>query len=497
MIPPLLAIFAYPVVALILFRALDPRPALIWTFLLGYLFLPTGIDFDLPVLPSIDKFTMPALMALLLMLAASPKALAAGGPVLPGWVPRNGVIMGLLVLTIIGAFMTVVTNGDRLAYGPRVLQGLRLYDGFSDVLGVILKLLPFLLARRYLATEEGHRLLLRCLAIAGVIYSFPIIYELVMSPQLNRMVYGFFPHSWAQHVRSGGYRPLVFLSHGLWLGIFMTCTVLAAFAAARSEGSERKLIWLGIGGWLLLILASINSLGALVIAVVLLPLVMFLRPRMQLLLAAVIAGAVLLYPMLRGADLVPTDRAVSLAGQVSSDRAASLRFRFKNEDLLLAKANQRTLFGWGGWGRSRVYDENGNDISVTDGFWVITIGLGGWVGYIGMVGLLCLPIILLAISRNRGTLTLATAGLCLVLAGNLIDLIPNSGISPVTWLIVGALCGRLEQTGEVEPDADSDPTPPDRRPRYSRFDPPERQPIAGRPPLTEPRNMSRSPYRVS
>lgn len=480
MIPPLVAIFAYPLVALILFRALAPRPALIWTILLGYLFLPSGINFDLPVLPAIDKATMPALAAIALMLAASPQAIAAGGPVQPGWWPQNRTVKLLLLIAVGGAFLTVLTNGDRLVFGPKVIPALRLYDGFSDVLGVILKLLPFLLARRYLATEADHRLLLRSLAIAGAIYSLPIIFELVMSPQLNRIVYGYFPHSWLQHIRNGGYRPLVFLQHGLWLGIFMSGTVLAAVAVSRVDGPDRRKLWLGLGAWLLLILINCKTLGATAITIVLLPAMLFLRPRTQILLAALVASAVLLYPMLRGAGLVPTDQAISLAEQVSPERAASLRFRVKNEDALLEKANQRVLFGWGGWGRSRLYDEDGHDVSTTDGLWVIVIGLGGWTGYVGLVGLLCLPVILLAFGRQRATLTLATTGLCLVLAGNLIDMIPNAGLTPVTWLVVGALCGRLERSGVTEADAGGQVRPIDRQLKYTRFDPAD-EPMVARP----------------
>lgn len=37
-----------------------------------------------------------------------------------------------------------------------------------------------------------------------------------------------------------------------------------------------------------------------------------------------------------------------------------------------------------------------------------------------------------------------TAGMSVVMVANLIDLIPNSGLAPVTWLIGGALAGRYE-----------------------------------------------------
>src|SRR5437764_1120755 len=46
-------------------------------------------------------------------------------------------------------------------------------------------------------------------------------------------------------------------------------------------------------------------------------------------------------------------------------------------------------FGWGGWGRSRIFDQwTGKDISVTDGGWIIYFGVYGWFGYLCFFGLL-------------------------------------------------------------------------------------------------------------
>ena len=47
--------------------------------------------------------------------------------------------------------------------------------------------------------------------------------------------------------------------------------------------------------------------------------------------------------------------------------------------MLAAKAMRRPVFGWGGWGRSRVHDEWGTDLSITDGLWIIQFGQLGQV----------------------------------------------------------------------------------------------------------------------
>lgn len=473
MFPPVSTLFVFPIVAILLFRYLQPRAAFVWTILIGYLFIPNLAFVDPPVLPRLDKHTVPALMSVICLLAVYPRMKAQAQTGLPSWIPGTPLIRLLIITMLIGAFMTVATNLDTLVYGPVVLPALKLYDGFSGTLTTIMLILPALIARKYLASEESHKLILKSLALAALLYTPLIVFELVMSPQLNRIFYGYFPHSWSQHVRGNGYRPVVFLDHGLWLGIFMCCATLAAFGYMREQAGGRKTLWVGIGVWLLIVLINCKTLSALAITIGLLPATLLAGVRIQMLFAAAISGCILIYPMLRGADLVPTKTLISWATSIEEERARSLQYRFDNEDILLAKANERPFFGWGGWNRARVFDETGRDISTTDGEWVIRIGQGGWVTYIGQFGLLCAPILLLALRRRHG-LPPATSALCLVLTANLVDLIPNAGLTPVTWILAGALIGQLElQRSGPQPEAEAEDTlvPSSRAPRYSRFGP--------------------------
>ena len=62
------------------------------------------------------------------------------------------------------------------------------------------------------------------------------------------------------------------------------------------------------------------------------------------------------YVAVRATNLWTGQQAVDLAkAVVGPDRAQSLEYRFKCENLLAAKALQQPVFGWGGWGRSSVY----------------------------------------------------------------------------------------------------------------------------------------------
>lgn len=441
-----LALFLWPVVMIWLFLTRSSAVALSVSVIGGYLLLPGQTGFNLPMFPKLEKDSIPILMAGLVMLVGlrRDKMQEAG---LSGLLPRTLTGQVLVLLMFVAAFMTTFTNMDRLVYGAdTVLQGLGPYDAFSAALSTLITILPLLLARKFLYSPEHHRALLVVFAISGLLYTFLALVEILISPQLNRMVYGFFPASWAQHVRDGGYRPLVFLHHGLWLAIFFACALIAACGWLRllRDGLSRWPVVLMIL-WIFTIMVLSNSFGALAIAILLAPVALFFTPRLQLLIAGVIAAAVLTYPLLRQADLMPVQPLVEAIRPYEPQRAASLQYRVNNEDILLEKATERFLFGWGGWGRFRVFDEEtGRDISTTDGRWVIVLGQGGMARYLAEFGLCALPILILAWRRKRETVGLATSVLALVMAANLIDMIPNATSTPLTWLVAGALLGRLE-----------------------------------------------------
>jgi hypothetical protein len=353
-------------------------------------------------------------------------------------------------MIVLGAVMSAQTNSAPIRYGPTVLPGMRLYDGMSLALSGVMVVLPLLLGRKFFAHPENQALLLRALVVGGLVLSPLIVFEIRMSPQLNLMVYGFRANSWVQSVRGGGFRPSVFMTHGLQLAIFVAAVSLAAFGASRALDSARRRFYLLAGGWMLAVLFLSNSLGAFLIAIVFLPVMLFLNPRLQLLFAGVVAASIVFFPMLRSVDLVPTDRILEMVERIDARRVGSLAYRFRNEDILLDHAMEKPLFGWGSWGRNRVFDETGKDTVTTDGYWVIIMGSRGWVGYLATFGLLAGPILLLALYRRRYATSPVTVVLALVVTASLVDLIPNAFLSPVTVLIVGALWGRWELGAAVE-----------------------------------------------
>ncbi len=455
-----LVLLSWPLVAIVLFRVMSLPRAIAWTIIAGYLLLPARAGIDLPLLPALDKTLIPALSAAVLTWVKLRDPRTA--PAVPAAPRVRMLLLVLFGLVLVSPFATALTNAEPVIIGEGALYipGIRIYDALSDVNQMLVMLIPFLLARRFLATEADHAVLLKVIALAGIAYCLPIFIEARLSPQLNVWIYGFFPHSFSQHIRGSGYRPLVFLNHGLWLAIFMASAVLAAAAMFRIRRDRGDRIgWILMAVFLLASLVLVRSLGAFLITVTLLPVMLMAGPRGKVLVAALLAGLVLFYPLLRGSGLVPVDRIAATVESVAPARAESFEFRLVNEDELLERANLKPFFGWGGWGRPFIYDEDGENQSTPDGAWIIVIGQGGWMRYLAIFGLLSMPIVILWWRAGRVRPGPASAGLALVLGAGLVDLLPNGTVTPLTWLLAGAVAGRaqaLQAAGSEEPEPEPD-----------------------------------------
>ena len=437
----------WPLVSWQLWQRRDHVTALVWTILGGYLLLPPLVRIDLPALPDLDKASIPSLVAF----AFATLALRDRISFLPqSWLGRM-----LMALFVLSPFATVLTNTDPLAAGVLAIPGMRIYDSLASVANQAIVLLPYFLARRYMAGPEAPQITLGALVAGGLAYSLPMLVEARLSPQLNVWIYGFFQHDFSQMMRMGGFRPIVFLPHGLWVAFFAYMAAMAGLAQARDCARDQRLRHVLVALYLLAMVALCKSAGPATYTLACLPLVLLAPPQLMVRVAALLAGIVILYPILRGADLVPINAIIDIAQSISPDRAGSLGFRVDNENALLVHAAQRPWFGWGGYGRNLLYDaQTGRSLSIADGYWIIVLGIYGWVGYLAEFGLLVLPLVLLAREVSRKgvpPLPLATGVLALIHAVNLVDLLPNATSIPFTWLMAGALLAqaeRLRATGQ-------------------------------------------------
>jgi tetratricopeptide (TPR) repeat protein len=335
-------------------------------------------------------------------------------------------------------------------------NGLGLYDGLSDALNfTLLWGLPYLVGRIYFGTPEDLRYFAVAMVIGGLIYVPPCVLEMRISPQLLRIFYGNSPFL---AVRLGGYRPQVFFFTGLECGLWMVAAALAAWWMWY-RGGLRRIKMIPFGSVLLPILIATAILCRSTGAIALLALGMIVlwvsdRFKTRLLLAALLLPGPL-YVGTRVTQLWTGQSAVDLADAlVGADRAQSLEYRFMCENLLIKRAIQRPIFGWGGWARSAVYfgeDEPGSSYTpvnqrknvTTDGFWIIILGTKGYVG----LGLFYLSFVLPAVrflwrfpARSLGDPRLAAAWLAVgFLNMYIIDCLLNSFPNAIYITLAGGL----------------------------------------------------------
>lgn len=285
-----------------------------------------------------------------------------------------------------------------LPFATSLANGLGAYDGAQAAFEASMTWgAPYLIGRLYFRDARALRHLASALVVSGLVYVPFSLWEIRMSPQLHKAVYGFTPIFFAQAMRYGGYRPNVFMRDGLMLAMFLAAASVAAYWSWRT-GALRRIARLpaGVAFWVLalttLLTKSVGAIVLLVTAVAALEGTRKTRSAVPILLLLIVPPAYCASRILgwSGAAIVDASREV-----VAEDRAQSLEFRMVNENMLIAKALRRPWLGWGRWGRARVYDADGRDISITDGLWIIVLGNGGFSTLVSLALVLGLPAVLL------------------------------------------------------------------------------------------------------
>ena len=344
---------------------------------------------------------------------------------------------------------SVLPNSDPIVFRSWQLPGLNIRDVISALGNQMIVLIPFLLARQFLSSALAVREVLVIFVIAGLAYSVPSLFEIRFSPQLNTWIYGFFQHEFVQTMRGGGFRPIVFLPHSLWLAFSVVTSLLAAAALAHKTDREIDRRFVFAGAYLAILLLLCKSFASIAYGMALAPLVFFFNTRFQVLVALGFVIVAVLYPMLRGSGYIPVEALLDFANSISPERAASLAYRFDNEELLLERANERPWLGWGGWGRNLIMDvETQEIITIPDGRWIIVFGTYGWLGDVAEFGLLSIPVLMLAretLFGHRAEIPKTVAAVALILSINLIDMLLNAALTPITWIFAGSVLGYAEQ----------------------------------------------------
>jgi hypothetical protein len=436
-VPNLLAygmILLWPLIAILLYKRFDTVTATFWTIVGGYMFLPVGTAIDLPMVPAIGKDQISAIAAFIGCKFIKHERIALFG--------GSSLQKSLIFVLLIVPFINVFFNSAPMFNGLSWIQGLTPYDATSQIISQYLNLLPFVIALSIVKSRDCLEKIVHLFVIAGLIYSVLILIEVRISPQLHTWIYGFFPHSFGQQIRFGGFRAVVFMGHGLLVATFCFVCVCAAAIQLKIGNQQEKVRNIYIFMYLVAILILQKSVGSIGMGLVISAAILFLNRSQQVLTIKVIVAIFFLYPTLSILNLVPYETIVSFISDFSVDRAGSTKFRFNNEIELLQHAYQKLLIGWGSWGRNQFYD------SVTDGYWIIIFGVYGAVYFYAFFGLFIIGA-LNGISKSVTTKNeqVVFLGLSCITAGALFDQIQNASLtSSWLWFLSGLLSASMRQT---------------------------------------------------
>lgn len=425
-----------------LFIYFPPRKAIILSFVAGLLFLPQRTGIPLPLIPDYQGMVATCYGILLGILFFD---FGSFTRFKPGWLDLP------MLIWCICPFFSSITNE------------LGAYDGLNASLTQTASWgLPYILGRLYLNNLAGLKELALTIVKGGLIYVPLCLFEIRMSPQLHYYLYGYYAHSSGvmQASRGGFWRPSVFMSHGLVLAMWMMTVTLIALWLWQSKTITQiwgiKIRWLvAILSVIVLLIQSVGAYLYLIIGVMIAFSSKWWRNSLILLVLIFSINYYLLINITNNFD------GTSLVNWVShnfnQDRAQSLEFRLDNEVKLKEKAHQRPIFGWGGWGRNRVYQLNWDgelqDTTITDSYWIIIYGTTGLVGLISFVSCLLLPVVYFALWRypaktwfNPYVAPAAVLAVSLVLF--MFDSLLNVTYNPTFPLISGGITGLVMKKPE-------------------------------------------------
>lgn len=424
--------------------------AVVLIVFLVLMYAPVGAYIRFPSTPYLWKDNIAYVGVLLGAVINCPHLLVRGRPL--GW-PQT-----LVVVMMFAAVFTALTNTDSLVYGQQiivVIPGLKINDGlFMSFTDVLETWAPFFVGVAFVRTADNMRTMFRYVTSLMLVYALWMFVELRMSPQMHQWIYGYRAHNqFLQTIRWGGWRPMVFMRHGLQLSLFTFQVLMMSVAMLRNKeepwifGRKDIANWKLVSGFLFVLLVLTKSTGAIMYGMIFAPLVLILSPKAIMRIAVFLAFMSLYYPIGRAYGMIPTKTITRTVWDTfGAERAESIKFRFRNEDELLDKAYERLWFGWGKYGRQFNYDYLGRQSTTPDGYWIIMLGCRGIFGHLSSFVMLLWPVFMARRAMKRiqdKRDQIMVASYALMIAVSIFDLIPNGMFNPYPNFMAGCLGGVL------------------------------------------------------
>lgn len=417
-------------VVLYLFQSFPAKRAVVISFLVAWLFLPQ-MAISLPGLPDYTKVTATGYG---ILLATFIFDVGRFQSFRLGWLD-----VPMLIWCICPFFSSMAND-----LGP--------YDGFSSTLTQIAVWgVPYFLGRIYLNDPLGLRQLAIGMFAGGLAYVPLCLFEVRMSPQLHAIIYGGHAFSdFSQSIRYDGFRPTVFMIHGLAVGAWMMAASLIGLWLWQA-GTFKKFQNIPMNILVVVMLVTLvlmKSTGALALMVIGVGIFVVGWQLRTSILVPIIAVSIAIYLYFNSVtETYFTDQLIGYASQIfDADRVQSLEFRFNNEELLSDRAKIRMIFGWAGWGRALIFDAQGKQLTIQDSLWIIAFGHHGLVGLTSLFSALLLPVVSLFWTKCPAKLWMrkdfapvAVLGVTVLLYT--IDSLLNAMINPVYVLACGGIAG--------------------------------------------------------
>lgn len=431
---------------LVFFAMLKPRHAVLVAFLGAWLFLPLRAGLKINMLPDIDKITASTAGVLLGVMLFDPARLMSFRP---KWFD-------------IPMFAWCITP-----FFSSMANGLGAWDGGSVVLEQLALFgIPYLIGRVYFNDWEGFRELGIAIFIGGVIYVPLCLMEIKMSPQLHKWVYGYHQHAFDQTLRMGGWRPMVFMQHGLAVGFWMmAASVIGVWLLVTGSLKE---VW-GVPMIVIVPILLVTtilckataSIGFLFMGIAVLFAMKWTKTAIPLYVLIAIAPA---YMFLRASGAVDGTALINYTTQtLGEERAQSLETRINAENKLSAHAMDRFWFGWAKWDPINpgkppwmVYDdETGRRAAIPDGMWIITFAVNGLSGVFWLTASILIAPLLLR--KRMGPqwwdhpMAAPAAACAVMLTLHMVDNLLNAMINPIFICAIGGLCALGTRAAQAVP----------------------------------------------
>jgi hypothetical protein len=420
-----LAMFGWIPVVLALFLFLPPRRAVLWGFLLGWIFLPFA-RYPIEGLPDYTKIFA---------------------------------ICGITMLAaVLFDFRRFISLRPRLVDIPilifcacpfvsSVINGLGVHEGLSATFDAVITWgVPYAIGRLYFDTLEDLRSLATGIATAVLAYLPLCLFELAKGPELHHLVYGYYQPFLDLEKRYGILRPMVFLDSGLMLAVWMAVgTVVWAWLWKSRAVSSRGQRWIG---WLVPVVAvttvALRSVNGWVLMTMGLGLLALHSYRASAAYLIVLTALIPIYVSLRATGLWSGEQAIPVVESIiDASKGRSILYRLRTEDVVVENMRNHAIFGWGR--RTAAMQDHRGGFVVRDSLWIIAFSQFGAVGLASMIGTLLVPVVTfiryIPASRWLEASAAPAAALAIVLLMYTLDDLANAMINPIYMLAAGGLAG--------------------------------------------------------